>query len=99
MEVVSLTNLTGISALRSCELGCDRWSIARQFALVKTVLHGAIENLGRSSTALLALCLTLRIKWSHDGHPIVPSLSGAHGMMARGAMLERIRAGGTWDII
>ena len=45
-EIVLLSNLKGVSALRICELYRDRWTIERHFALVKTVLHGEIEGLG-----------------------------------------------------
>lgn len=59
LEIVLLTNLRGISALRICELYRDRWSIERHFALVKTVLRGEIEGLGRPRAALFVLCLSL----------------------------------------
>src|SRR5512135_42066 len=58
-EIVLLTNLRGISALRICELYRGRWSIERHFALVKTVLRGEIEGLGRPRAALFVLCLSL----------------------------------------
>lgn len=58
-EVVLLSNLKGISALRVCELYRDRWSIERHFALVKTVLHGEVESLGRPKAALFAMGMAL----------------------------------------
>lgn len=58
-EIVLLSNLRGISALRICELYRDRWTIERHFALVKTVLHGEIEGLGRPRAALFAMGMAL----------------------------------------
>jgi DDE family transposase len=58
-EVVLLSNLRGVSAPRICELYRDRWTIERHFALVKTVLHGEIEGLGRPRAALFAMGMAL----------------------------------------
>lgn len=58
-EIVLLSNLKGISALRICDLYRDRWTIERHFALVKTVLHGEIESLGRPRAALFAMGMAL----------------------------------------
>lgn len=58
-EIVLLSNLKGISALRMCELYRDRWRIERHFSLVKTVLHGEIESLGRPRAALFAMGMAL----------------------------------------
>jgi hypothetical protein len=58
-EILLLSNLEGIGAARLCELYRDRWRIERHFALVKTVLHGEIEGLGRPRAALFAMGLAL----------------------------------------
>jgi hypothetical protein len=58
-EIVLLSNLERISALRICALYRDRWTIERHFALVKTVLHGEIEGLGRPRAALFAMGMAL----------------------------------------
>jgi hypothetical protein len=58
-EIVLLSNLKGISALRICELYRERWTIERHFSLVKTVLHGEIESLGRPKAALFAMAMAL----------------------------------------
>ena len=58
-EIVLLSNLKGISALRICEVYRDRWTIERHFALVKTVPHGEIESLGRPRAALFAMGMAL----------------------------------------
>jgi len=58
-EIVLLSDLRGISPLRICELYRDRWAIERHFALVKTVLHGEIEGLGRPRAALFAMGMAL----------------------------------------
>jgi hypothetical protein len=58
-EVVLLSNLKGVSALRICELYRDRWRTERHFSLVKTVLHGEIEGLGRPRAALFAMGMAL----------------------------------------
>jgi hypothetical protein len=58
-EIVLLSNLGRISALRICELYRDRWTIERHFCLVKTVLHGEVEGLGRPRAALFAMGLAL----------------------------------------
>jgi Transposase DDE domain len=58
-EIVLLSNLRGVSALRICALYRDRWTIERHFSLVKTVLHGEIEGLGRPRAALFAMGLAL----------------------------------------
>ena len=57
--IVLWSNLKGICPLRICELYRDRWTIERHFALVKTVLHGEIEGLGRPRAALFALGMAL----------------------------------------
>jgi Transposase DDE domain len=59
LEIVLLSNLERISALRICDLYRDRWKIERHFALVKTVLHGEIEGLGRPRAALFAMGMAL----------------------------------------
>jgi hypothetical protein len=58
-EVVLLSNLRGAGAPRICGLYRDRWAIERHFALVKAVLHGEIEGLGRPRAALFALGMAL----------------------------------------
>jgi Transposase DDE domain len=58
-EIALLTDLKGICPLRICELYRDRWSIERHFSLVKTVLHGEIEGLGRPRAALFAMGMAL----------------------------------------
>jgi hypothetical protein len=58
-EIALLSNLEGISPLPICDLYRDRWMIERHFALVKTVLHGEIESLGRPRAALFAMGLAL----------------------------------------
>jgi|SRR6056297_1312265 len=58
-EVALLSNLEGISATRLCPLYRDRWRIERHFALVKTVLRGEVEGLGRPRAALFAMGLAL----------------------------------------
>ncbi len=58
-EVVLLSNLRGVDALRICVLYRDRWRIERHFSLVKTVLHGEIEGLGRPRAALFAMGMAL----------------------------------------
>lgn len=58
-EIVLLSNLRGVSALRACELYRDRWRIERHFSLVKTVLHGEIEGLGYPRAALFAMGMAL----------------------------------------
>jgi Transposase DDE domain len=58
-EIVLLSNLKGICPLRICTLYRDRWTIERHFALVKTVLHGEIEGLGRPRAALFAMGMAL----------------------------------------
>jgi IS4 transposase len=58
-EIVLLSNLKGICPLRICRLYRDRWTVERHFALVKTVLHGEIEGLGRPRAALMAMGLAL----------------------------------------
>lgn len=57
--VALLTNLRGISGPKVCELYRRRRAIEVHFSLVKTVLRGEIEGLGRPRAALLALCLAL----------------------------------------
>jgi hypothetical protein len=58
-EIVLLSNLKAISPLRICELYRDRWTIERHFALVKTVLRGEIEGLGRPRAALFVMGMAL----------------------------------------
>jgi hypothetical protein len=58
-EITLLSNLERVSALRICELYRERWTIERHFALVKTVLHGEIESLGRPKAALFAMGMAL----------------------------------------
>jgi Transposase DDE domain len=58
-EIALLSNLERISALRICDLYRDRWTIERHFSLVKTVLHGEIEGLGRPRAALFAMGMAL----------------------------------------
>ncbi|MFO0954896.1 MAG: IS4 family transposase [Isosphaeraceae bacterium] len=58
-EIVLLSNLERISALRVCELYRERWTIERHFSLVKTVLRGEVESLGRPRAALFAMGMAL----------------------------------------
>jgi hypothetical protein len=58
-EIVLLSNLQRISALRICELYRDRWTIEREFSLLKTVLHGEIDGLGRPRAALFAMGMAM----------------------------------------
>jgi IS4 transposase len=58
-EVVLLSNLARVGAVRICALYRDRWRIERHFSLVKTVLRGEIEGLGRPRAALFAMGLAL----------------------------------------
>jgi len=58
-EIVLLSNLERVSALRICELYRERGTIERHFALVKTVLHGEVESLGRPRAALFAMGMAL----------------------------------------
>jgi hypothetical protein len=58
-EIVLLSNLRGVSALRICDLYRNRWTIEQHFAPVKAVLHGEIESLGRPRAALFALGMAL----------------------------------------
>lgn len=58
-EIVLLSNLKGIGALRICELYRDRWTIEREFALLKTVLHGEIKGLGQPRAALFAMGMAM----------------------------------------
>jgi len=55
-EIRLLTNLKGISACAICELYRNRWTIERQFSVLKAELHGEIESLGQPRAALFALC-------------------------------------------
>jgi Transposase DDE domain len=59
MEIALLSNLKRVSALRICELYRDRWTIERHFSLVKTVLHGEVESLGRPRAALFAMGMAM----------------------------------------
>jgi len=58
-EIVLLSNLERVCALRICELYRERWTIERHFALVKTVLHGEVESLGHPRAALFAMGMAL----------------------------------------
>jgi hypothetical protein len=58
-EVVLVSNLARVSASRICALYRERWTIERHFALVKVVLRGEIEGLGRPRAALFAMALAL----------------------------------------
>jgi hypothetical protein len=58
-EIVLLSNLRGVCPLRICRLYRDRWRIERHFSLVKTVLRGEIESLGRPRAALFAMGMAL----------------------------------------
>jgi hypothetical protein len=58
-EIVLLSNLRGICPLRICRLYRDRWRIERHFALVKAVLQGEIEGLGRPRAAIFAMGMAL----------------------------------------
>jgi hypothetical protein len=58
-EILLLSNLRGISALRICVLYRDRWRIERHFCLVKTVLRGEVEGLGYPKAALFAMGMAL----------------------------------------
>jgi hypothetical protein len=58
-EIVLLSNLRGISALRICEWYRERWTIERHFSLLKTVLHGEIEGLGLPRAALFAMGMAM----------------------------------------
>jgi hypothetical protein len=58
-EIVLLSNLEGVSALRICELYRDRWTIERHFSLLKTVLHGEIGGLGLPRAALFAMGMAM----------------------------------------
>jgi hypothetical protein len=58
-EIVLLSNLREISALRICEVYRDRWTIERHFSLLKTVLHGEIEGLGLPRAALFAMGMAM----------------------------------------
>jgi hypothetical protein len=58
-EIVLLSDLEGVDALRICVLYRDRWRIERHFALVKTVLHGEVEGLGHPRAALFAMGMAL----------------------------------------
>ena len=58
-EIVLLSNLRGISALRICELYRDRWTIERHFSLLKVVLHGEIEGLGLPGAAPFAMGMAM----------------------------------------
>lgn len=58
-EIVLLSNLRGMNALRICALYRGRWTIEREFALLKTVLHGEVEGLGRPRAALFAMGMAM----------------------------------------
>jgi hypothetical protein len=58
-EILLLSDLEGVDALRICELYRDRWRIERHFALVKTVLRGEVEGLGYPRAALFAMGMAL----------------------------------------
>src|SRR3954469_13184712 len=58
-EIVLVSDLRGVCALRICRLYRDRWRIERHFALVKTVSRGEIEGLGRPRAAIFAMGMAL----------------------------------------
>jgi IS4 transposase len=58
-EIALLSNLADVCALKICLLYRARWRIEEHFSLVKTVLHGEIEGLGRPRAALFALGMAL----------------------------------------
>jgi hypothetical protein len=76
-EIILLSNLTGNSALRIGVRYRDRWRIERHVSLVKTVLHGEIEGLGRPRAAWFALGLA--VVAAHARSVVMPALRVTHG--------------------
>ena len=58
-EIRLVTNLTGIKALKVCELYRKRWTIESHFSLLKNELNGEIETLGQPRAAIFALCMAM----------------------------------------
>jgi Transposase DDE domain len=59
-EICLLTNLRSrVCGLRIVELYRDRWTIERQFSVLKTCLHGEVVSLGQPRAALFAMCLAM----------------------------------------
>lgn len=54
-----LTNLRRVDARRVCELYRERWRIERHFSVLKSVLNGEVESLGRPRAALFALSMAM----------------------------------------
>lgn len=54
-----LTNLKRVDARRICELYRERWRIERHFSVLKAVLNGEIESLGKPRAALFALSMAM----------------------------------------
>jgi hypothetical protein len=54
-----LTNLRRVDARRVCELYRERWRIERHFSVLKAVLNGEVEGLGRPRAALFALSMAM----------------------------------------
>lgn len=54
-----LTNLKRVDARRVCELYRERWRIERHFSVLKTVLNGEVESLGKPRAALFALSMAM----------------------------------------
>ncbi len=54
-----LTNLRRVDARRVCELYRERWRIERHFAVLKAVLNGEVESLGKPRAALFALAMAM----------------------------------------
>ncbi|HWE37597.1 MAG TPA: transposase [Isosphaeraceae bacterium] len=55
--IVLLSDLWDVAAARLCALYRERWTIECHLALVKVVLRGEVETLGRPRAALLAMGL------------------------------------------
>jgi Transposase DDE domain len=58
-EIRILTNLTGVNALKVCELYRTRWTIEGHFSFLKNELNGEIESLGRPRAAIFAMCMAM----------------------------------------
>lgn len=54
-----LTNLKRVDARRICELYRERWRIERHFSVLKAVLNGEVESLGKPRAALFALSMAM----------------------------------------
>jgi IS4 transposase len=54
-----LTNLKRVDARRVCELYRERWRIERHFSVLKAVLNGEVESLGKPRAALFALSMAM----------------------------------------